>query len=303
MDRWKHETAKKYSFAGIIPRIGFSGVLGIDEVKPRRSKKYAYLASDVKAGKILYIAIVKRRDFENTKLFLLDLKTFGIEPHALVIDMWKGFPGAVSCVFPKAVVQYDFFHVMKEVHKPLYEALTKYRRRIKKSRRKKHLHPFLWKNRYKLFTGEGKLTKTDKQTIRCLLKEHKGTILEEIVRFRKDVRKIFDSKTCGKAEKNRDALRKKYRKKCFRKVIRFLRSKKFEFMTSFLKHSEVPRAGNSETMIRVFRQMEKVRYGFKTAEGLQDHLKLFQVKNLSGREKIGRFLQKIRERLQDYNYV
>lgn len=268
-----------------MPKLGFSGVLGLDEVKPKRSNKYAYIASDVKTGRILYMQHVKRRDFKNTKEFLLTLKSFGIQPQALVIDMWKGFPEAVSCVFPNAVIQYDFFHVMKEVHRPLYAALTKYRRTIKKSGKKKHLHPFLWKNRYKIFTGNGKLTRKDRKAIRRLLKEHKGTIIEEIVQFRKDVRKIFDSKTRAMAVKKRDALRVKYRRACFRKVMKFLRSKKFEFMTSFLTHAEVPRAGNSETMIRTFRQMEKARYGFKTENGLQDHVKLFQLKNYLRDEK------------------
>ncbi len=285
MDRWKHEAARQYSFAEIIPMLGFSGFLGLDEVKPKRSGKYSYIASDVKTGKILYIAEVKRRNSKNTKRFLLELKGFGIDPHALGIDMWKGFPEAISAVFPNAIIQYDFFHVMKEVHRPLYKAFTKYRRQIKKSRNKKHLHAFLWKNRYKPFTGEGKLTRKDRKAIRRLLKEHAGTILGEIVQFRKDVRKIFDSKTYGMAVKRRDALRMKYRRTCFRKVIRFLSSKKFWFMTSFLRHKEVPRAGNSETMIRVFRQMEKARYGFKTAKGLQDHLKLFQVKVYLAGEK------------------
>ncbi len=282
MDRWKHEAARKYSFAEIIPMLGFSGFLGLDEVKPKRSGKYSYIASDVKTGKILYIAEVKRRDVKNTKKFLITSKGFGIDPYAVTLDMWKGFPEAVSAVFPKAIIQYDFFHVMKEVHRPLYAALTKYRRQIKKSRNKKHLHAFLWKNRYKLFTGEGKLTRKDRKAVRRLLKEHRGTILEEIVLFRKDVRKIFDSKNYATAVKRRDALRKKYRRACFRKVIKFLSSRKFEFMTSFLRHKEVPRAGNSETMIRTFRQMEKTRYGFKTAEGLQDHLKLFQLRKYLG---------------------
>jgi transposase-like protein len=278
VDRWKHEAAKKLSFAEIVPKLGFSGILGLDEVKPRRSKKYAYIASDVKTGKILYVQHVKRRDFRNTRDFLLKLKSFGLNPHAFVIDMWKGFPEAVSCVFPDALVQYDFFHVMKEVHKPLYAALTKYRRSIKKSGKKKHLHAFLWKNRYKIFTGDGKLTRKDRKIIRRLLKEHEGTIIAEIVEFRRDVRKIFDSKTQAMAVKRRDKLRAKYRKACFRKIIKFLSSKKFEFMTTFLKHANVPRAGNSETMIRTFRQMEKARYGFKTENGLQEHIKLFQVK-------------------------
>ena len=49
------------------------------------------------------------------------------------------------------------------------------------------------------------------------------------------------------------------------------------FGAFFLDYLEVPRSGDSENVIRVWRQMEKVRYGFKIAKGRLDHLKLYQV--------------------------
>jgi len=48
-------------------------------------------------------------------------------------------------------------------------------------------------------------------------------------------------------------------------------------MVTYLDHPEVPRCGHSETLINVWRQLEAVRRGFKSAQGRLDHLKLFQV--------------------------
>lgn len=47
-------------------------------------------------------------------------------------------------------------------------------------------------------------------------------------------------------------------------------------MFTYLKEPDVPRSGNSENSTKVVRSWEKVRYGFRTIKGLQDHLKLYQ---------------------------
>lgn len=65
----------------------------------------------------------------------------------------------------------------------------------------------------------------------------------------------------------------------FNDIFKFPSTPYFEYMVTFLDHPQVPRSGNSENMIRVWRQMEKVRYGFKTAKGRLDHLKLYQMGN------------------------
>jgi len=59
--------------------------------------------------------------------------------------------------------------------------------------------------------------------------------------------------------------------------MEFILSPKFEYMVTYLKHPEVPRCGQSETLINVWRQMESVRRGFKSHQGGLDHLKLFQI--------------------------
>ena len=48
-------------------------------------------------------------------------------------------------------------------------------------------------------------------------------------------------------------------------------------MVTYLDHPEVPRCGQSEALINIWRQVETVRRGFNSSKGRLDHLKLFQV--------------------------
>lgn len=59
--------------------------------------------------------------------------------------------------------------------------------------------------------------------------------------------------------------------------MEFFLSPKFEHMVTYLDHPEVPRCGQSETLINIWRQVEAVRRGFRSSKGRLDHLKLFQV--------------------------
>ncbi len=59
--------------------------------------------------------------------------------------------------------------------------------------------------------------------------------------------------------------------------VDFLLSDKFEQLVTYLEPPEVPRGGQSETLINVWRQIAAVRRGFKTPQGQLDHLNLFQL--------------------------
>jgi hypothetical protein len=56
-------------------------------------------------------------------------------------------------------------------------------------------------------------------------------------------------------------------------------SSKFEYMIAYMDDKRIPRSGNIENLIAIWRQMGKVRRGFKTEKGKQNHLKLYQVKH------------------------
>ncbi len=63
----------------------------------------------------------------------------------------------------------------------------------------------------------------------------------------------------------------------FKKIIKlFISVPTCEYMFTYLKEHNAPRSGNAENSIKLLRSWEDPRYGFRTAKGLQDHLKLYQ---------------------------
>ena len=47
-------------------------------------------------------------------------------------------------------------------------------------------------------------------------------------------------------------------------------------MFIYLKEPDVPSSGSQKNSIKLVRSWERPGYGFKSAKGLQDHLKLYQ---------------------------
>ena len=121
----------------------------------------------------------------------------------------------------------------------------------------------------------------DRYNLDELLNHHKNSIIPDIISFKDKIRDIFiNSKTPQQAYDKRNQLYlEKWHEKSihFKSIIKTLMSSNFEYMITFLKDFRVPRSGNSETLINIYRQWEKVRFGFRTEKGRLDHLKLFQI--------------------------
>ncbi|MEW6408556.1 MAG: hypothetical protein AB1488_00345 [Nitrospirota bacterium] len=81
-----------------------------------------------------------------------------------------------------------------------------------------------------------------------------------------------------------------------RKIMEFLMSSRFEYMITYMDNKRIPRSGNIENLIYLCGHADrspsggrrnlpvrhadrKVRRGFKTEKGKQNHLKLYQVKH------------------------
>lgn len=64
----------------------------------------------------------------------------------------------------------------------------------------------------------------------------------------------------------------------------FLMHSKFDYMITHLSDSYIPRSGNRENLIAIWRQMEKPRRGFKTEQDRQNHLNLYQIKHYLSRQ-------------------
>jgi hypothetical protein len=176
------------------------------------------------------------------------------------------------------IIQHDYFHVMKPIHYHLNRAMAEYRK-VMQGLGVGTLD--IWFARWIILKNMERWTPRERGIIGNLMVRYKGTTIEDILILKHKIRRIFlESKNQAEAYQKRDALTAEnwqIKNRHFGNIIKFLNTPYFKYMTTFLDHPEIPRSGNSENVIRTWRQMEKVRYGFKSDKGRLDHLKLYQV--------------------------
>lgn len=286
VDRWKHKIADRYNIGEIISKLAFSGLLCIDEYKPSRHKGYDLIDSDGKTARILYIEPAEGLGRGVVKKHFERLKEFGINPWGVIFDMRACFAGAAKKAFGKDIlIQHDYFHVMKIIHYHLNRAMAEYRRELKEAG---YYVRDLWEAKWIILKNIEYWTTQNHRLMELLLKHYGGTVIEDILILKQRIRDIFlDSRTSEEAYISRDALIEEgwnLKNEHFNNIIKFLSKPYFKYMVTFLDYPDLPKSGNSENVIRVWRQMEKVRYGFKTHKGKLDHLKLHQIKRYLGEE-------------------
>jgi len=189
------------------------------------------------------------------------------------------FPKAAKTVFGKnIIIQHDYFHVMKTIHYHLSRAMAEYRK-ILQAMEINTLD--IWFARWIILKNMEYWSDKERGIMANLMKRYQGTTIEDILILKQKIRRIFlESKSQAEAYTKRDELTKEnwqIKNQHFANIIKFLNTPYFKYMTTFLDHPEIPRSGNSENVIRTWRQMEKVRYGFKSDKGRIDHLKLYQL--------------------------
>jgi hypothetical protein len=281
LDRWKRRVAAQWDFPTILNRLAFSGALCLDEFMPRRGGRYTQLAGDAKTIRILYLAPVPEFYGRGvTEGFCRTLDGWGITPHCVLFDLLTTFPKVVGKVWPRALQQFDHFHVMQWLWHYLRNALIQFRKSLQGKRWEFHREE-LWELKWGFLKHMDRWTLKERLLIPEAMEIYAGTVVEKVLLFKEVLWDLFDS-SASKAEAyaKRDALAQEgwwrpswHLSQC----VAFLLSDKFEQMVTYLEHPEVPRCGQSETLINVWRQMEAVRRGFKTPQGQLDHLKLFQL--------------------------
>lgn len=290
LDRWKHRLASKYEFSEIIKHLKFSGALSLDEYMPRRGSRYEQIAGDTIKKRILYIEPVSEFYGRGvTEDFCRRLDEWGIDPYCVVFDMLTSFPKVISKVWPKALWQFDHFHVMQWLWHYLKNALVQFRKSLKGNKWELHREE-LWEMKWGLLKKMDRWNEKERLLIPEMIEIYAGTVVEKILLFKEQLWDVFDnSETKAEAYVKRDVLTKEqwwqdswHLTKC----MEFLLSPKFKYMITYLEHPEVPRCGQSETLINVWRQIEAVRRGFKSHQGHLDHLKLFQITHYL-KEQIG----------------
>lgn len=281
LDRWKHRVAAAADFPEILSRLAFSGALSLDEFMPRRGGRYEQIAGDAKTLRILYLEPVPAFYGRGvTETFCRKLDAWGIHPSCVIFDLLTTFPKVVAKVWPQAHQQFDYFHVMQWLWHYLRNALIQFRKSLQGKEWQAHREE-LWEMKWGLLKHMDRWGPKEHLLIPDMMELYAGTVVEQVLLFKEALWDIFDASTSKpEAYAKRDALAEQTWWRAswhLSKCMAFLLSAKFDRMVTYLEHPEVPRCGQSETLINVWRQMEAVRRGFKSAQGRVDHLKLFQL--------------------------
>lgn len=287
LDRWKAKEANALPSIGqLIQQLNAKKAitqLHLDEYKAKGTKSWELCIKD-EHGRLIFSIALKKRDTWHIKVILRWFRILGLKIKIFYCDFWLAYPPAINAIYPKAEIQFDFFHVVQNIHRHLYKDFTTYRKLFKNSNQEqelekahKQLHKKLWQNRYLLFTNEENLDDKQRILLDQLIEEHRGTIVEQVVIFRWYLRDIFNN-----SDSYPEALEKVSTlildgwaeiSTGFGKSINFLQEY-FRNMATYLRVPGVQRNSLSESTVRTLRRIERIRQGFKSNEGRTRHLKL-----------------------------
>jgi transposase-like protein len=106
----------------------FSGTLCIDELHLGRST--LLLATDPLQDLPVAFALVQSNDHDHMRRFLQNLKNWGVQPEVVVTDGSGLYPALLDELWPQARHQLCVFHVVKDLHKEVLDALRRMRRQL-----------------------------------------------------------------------------------------------------------------------------------------------------------------------------
>lgn len=258
----------------------------LDEYKAKGTRSWELIVRD-EHGRLLFSFRLKARSGRQIQAVLRWLRIWGVRDiTTCYVDFFAAYPSAIRAVYPQAQIQYDFFHVVQNIHRHLYKALTAYRKAFKSTVTEPEqkeiraaLHKKLWDNRYLLFTNDENLSSEQRQVLDELLLEHADTLVEEIVLFRQCLRGLLhESETFQPAtERFATLILEGWRdvSETFSKVMTFLEDHLDNILTYLrVPEAKVQRYSLSECTVRSLRRIETIRQGFKTQHGRVNHLKL-----------------------------
>lgn len=104
----------------------FSGTLCVDELHLGRTT--LLLATDPLQDLPVAFATVDSNDSDHMRRFLKNLKAWGLEPEVVVTDGSNLYPTLLAELWPAARHQLCVFHVLKDLHKRVLDALRRMRR-------------------------------------------------------------------------------------------------------------------------------------------------------------------------------
>lgn len=207
--------------------------------------------------------------------------------NAFYIDHWEAYAKAIKAVSPEANIQYDYFHILQNVWRKIWDVLRTHRRDLNEQSeaaqtkwyavKLKQMAAQLWKNRYIFFKSDENLSEKEKETMQEVLNTQSEMLF--LRGFLNKVWAIFEGATTEAQAQIKWAELKQYaahqENNGDTKSISFL-EEHFKNMTTFLREPGVKRNSLAEIGMRVLRRLERNYDGFRSEKGRQNALKIYQ---------------------------
>lgn len=292
LDRWLTEAVNHLPDAeGMVRRLLADKPVTeahLDEIFPKgRRKKICVVVIKDEHGRILATKEMAERSTDNVVAFLKELKSWGLNFERFYIDGCLAYKEAIPLVYDKAAIQYDYFHIIQNIFRHLWKAMVQHRREVKAEAKKwpgtelkgylETLGKRLWKHRYLVFKREDRMN-DDECTTLC---ELMGDDLEVPVlrRFIDKVWGIFrESKGEEDARKRLAEIKQRsevIEGSAYSKAVNFLEDR-FDDMIAFLHVDGLKRNSLAESGMRCLRRLERGHDGFRTTEGRENYIRLYQ---------------------------
>ncbi len=265
----------------------FGGTLCVDELHLGRYT--LLLATDPLQDLPVAFALVDSNDQGHMRRFLKNLKTWGVEPEVVVTDGSGLYPAVLAELWPDARHQLCVFHVLKDLHKEVLDALRRMRRQLARrgNRGRKPKRPrrpktrasrrgltakekaaFIFKRRYLIVKRRGRMTAQERLDLERML-----NYLPELKALRDFVDRLALLFEEGQSEAlawGRHAALMNNRRFVavpeLAAALEMLAAEKFAKMIAFLKSPACHRVRTNNHVERVNRKLryqEKVRYKWR----------------------------------------
>jgi Transposase len=270
----------------------FSGTLCVDELHLGRYT--LLLATDPLQDLPMAFALVSSNDQDHMRRFLKNLKTWGLEPEVVVTDGSNLYPTVLAELWPQARHQLCVFHVLKDLHKQVLDAVRRLRRglarRGNRGRKRKRGRPrhtrrkrrgrttkekaaFVFRHRYLITKRRDRLSRQERTDL--------GTMLVYLPEL-KTLRTFVDRLQALFAEDQSESLAWRRQRALVTNsvflampelatALEMLAAEKFAKMIAFLKSPACRRVRTNnhvERINRKLRHQEKARYKWRSRRTL-----------------------------------
>ena len=136
LDRWIKQYAAQLPDAAEMAKLMHSTLpireAHFDEIfaKGQRPKKCTLVLRD-EHGRIFAAREVEQRDTDTVVDFLEEVKGWNLDIGVFYVDGCEAYKKAIPKVFPEAIIQYDYFHVIQNIWKKLRKLVVERRKNIK----------------------------------------------------------------------------------------------------------------------------------------------------------------------------